>query len=137
MLKYAWSILIFGLVANADPNNSENLNGYLLKIQFSYKHAGREVATSHEVIVNEQNQEWIPLSSGNKGVALLGKIHKGDKDLFTAEYMIVDTATSPVFLQRMGMVGQFGRKSEIQTDTPPQKVAVSLLATPTKYKEQR
>jgi hypothetical protein len=113
------------------------MNGYLLKIQFSYKDAGKEFQTRHEITVNENNEDWVPLAVGQKGVALIGKIHKAEKGTFTAEYMIVDTTSVPVSIHRMGIVSELGKLSEIKSETLSQKVAVSLLAESAEYKQDQ
>ena len=121
----------------ASEKINSKMNGYLLKIQFSFKDENKKFNTNNEFIINENNHEWTPLTLSKNGVALLGKIHEVNKGSFTAEYMVIDTETAPVKLQSLGLVNQLGKQGEIKSENLPQKVSISLLATPVEYNQQR
>lgn len=123
--------VLFSIQSHASQATGAKKHDYLVKVQFSYSDTNKNFQTHHELIVNEDNQDWIPLTTGKQGVALIGKLHKTEKGIFTTEFMVVDTASVPVLIQNMGIVGQLGKTSEINSDYHQQKVKISLLAIPT------
>jgi hypothetical protein len=126
-------LTILSIHSHASEKAVAKMHGYLVKVQFSYRDGNKDFNTHHEIIVNEDNQDWIPLTTGKEGVALIGKLHKVEKGIFTTECMVVDTASMPVSIQRMGIVSELGKTAEIKSEYLQQKVKISLLATPTEY----
>ena len=112
------------------------MNGYLLKVQFSYKYKNRKFQTENELIVNENNQDWIPLSQGKSGVALIGKFSKEKSNAIRVEYMIIDTSAAPVSINKMGVVAVLGEKADLVSETISQMISVSLLAISKPYTEE-
>ena len=138
MGKVILILLIFGIsIQGKSEVEAPKMSGYLLKVQFSYKNTGKEFQTKHEMIVNKNNQDWVPLTLGQNGVALIGKIHKAERGIFTAEYMVVDTASVPVSIHTMGIVSEIGKLSEIKLETLQQKVVISLFVEPTEYTQDQ
>jgi hypothetical protein len=126
-------LTILPIQSHAFEKADTKMHGYLVKVQFSYRDGNKNFKTHHELIVNEDNQDWIPLTKGKEGVALIGKLQKVEKGIFTTECMVIDTATMPVSIQRMGIVSKLGKIAEIKSEYLEQKVKISLLATPTEY----
>ncbi len=126
-------LTILSIQSHASEKSDTKMYGYLVKVKFSYGNGNKDFQTHHELIVNEDNQDWIPLTKGKDGVALIGKLHKVEKGIFTTECMVVDTASMPVSIQRMGLVSELGKTAEIKSEYLQQKVKISLTATPTEY----
>ena len=129
-------LVILSFESNASDKKTIKMNGYLLKVQFSYKYKNRKFQTENELIVNENNQDWIPLSQGKSGVALIGKFSKEKSNAIRVEYMIIDTSAAPVSINKMGVVAVLGEKADLVSETISQMISVSLLAISKPYTEE-
>ena len=132
------SILIVAIIlgfCTAAQAAVEKNKGILVKVDFSFKDGERKVDTRSELIIADQNTDWMPLTSAKNGVVLLGKIDKLDKTSLTMHYMVVDTQTSPVSLNRMGVVASYNESAVIRTGNEHKSVRVNMVAQPTSYTE--
>jgi hypothetical protein len=125
--------VLVALKAQAFIKTDESRPGYRVKVDFSYVKDGRTTHVNGQVVIPVANSEWVPLTKAENGVALLGRLTKLDDDKVEADYMIIDTASSPVGVNRMGVVSKFGVPSEVDGALPHEKIKISMTATPTYF----
>jgi hypothetical protein len=122
----------FGLRAFASEPAPE-LTGLLLKVDFQMKGSKKSFQVRNDLILSKDNNDWTPLAQSKSGVALLGKIQKPDNGVFTIQYMIVDTSTTPVTVHQMGVASQLGKTAKVSSQSDDEGITVSAVAKEIAY----
>lgn len=132
-MRLAFLLVISVFVSNGFA--AEKLDGYLVDTTFQYKMGERSGRAQSKIIFAKDNTTWNNLVKPSKDVALLGRMVKGDKQQIHMEYIVVDTSRANAIVSTPAIITELGETAEVMVGTSdaPEKIAIKLVATPTKY----
>jgi hypothetical protein len=135
MDKIAIVLLAFSIPTFAN-NQSPNKKSLLVSVDLQLKDTHKALNIKNKLTISKENNTWTPLAPAVEGVALLGKLENIGDGIIMANFMVVDTSTTPVGLKQLDVAAQLGKAAKVASLTEGDGITVNLLAEETTYQEK-